>query len=167
MLQSADGIRRPAAGSNSHYYIPFAGLAFGHVVAPARTRIFTVFGGVAQGFVASGNYVLNGSGVSVEGGRTLSGIQRGEAATGPGAYVNQPSAAANGPSNGVNGGCDLGQGALHRGGNLVVFMVDDAGNFQRGKGIKAGGSNVLLLSPEIAEFGFAGTHAVQYLKAPR
>src|SRR6476660_5430162 len=107
---------------------------------------------MAQGFIAAGNYVLNSFGISVECWRTLGGIERGQASAGTRAYVNQPSAAANRIGNSINGLRDLRQSALHGSGNFVIFLIDDAGNLQRGERIQAGGSTVLLLSPEITEF---------------
>ena len=58
---------------------------------------------------------------------------------------------------------DLGEREFHGSSYFLIFVVNDAGDLQRGKGIEAGGSNVLLLCPEITKFGFAGTHAVTTL----
>src|SRR4029077_1980561 len=118
-------IRGSATGSNSHHHIILSGLALGHVFAPAGTGIFTVFGGVPQGFIASGNHILNGPGISVEGWGTLSGIERGKATAGACAYVNQPSAAANRIGNGVNGLGDLGESLLHGSSYFLIFVVND------------------------------------------
>src|ERR1051325_9781587 len=108
MLQSADGVRGPPTGSNSHHHIVLAGFAPGHIFASAGAGILTVFIGSTQSPIASCDYILNGVGVRVEGGRTLGGIERSPPPAGDCTYVNQPSTAANRIRNGLNGHCDLG-----------------------------------------------------------
>src|SRR5712672_1340998 len=115
---------------------------------------------MAQGFIASGNHVLYCLWISVEGGGTFGGVERGQAPAGAGAYVNQPSAASNRVGNGIDRLRDLRQCMLYRDGHFLVFLVDDAGNLKRGQRVQPGGGEVLLLSSEITESGFAGTHAV-------
>src|ERR1700739_5086137 len=163
MLQSAQGVRSSTAGCYSHHDIFFVRLALGHVLASACSGIFAVFGGMTQGFIASGDYILDGPGIGIEGWRALGGIECGQASASARAYVNQPSTAANRIGNGVNGFSDLRQSLLYGGSYLVVFTVNDAGNFQRGKSIKTSGSNVLLLGSKGTEFGFAGASPVTSL----
>jgi hypothetical protein len=48
---------------------------------------------------------------------------------------------------------DLRQGALYGGGDLSVFAVDDAGDFERGLAVEIGGGGVGFLRGEVAEIG--------------
>jgi hypothetical protein len=50
---------------------------------------------------------------------------------------------------------DLPEGALHGGGNLGIFTVDNAGDFERGFAIETGGGAVRFLGTEVAEIGAA------------
>src|SRR6266853_7021078 len=100
---------------------------------------------MAQGFIASGDHVLYCLWISVEGGRTFGGVERGQAPAGAGAYVNQPSAASNRAGNGVNRMRDLRQRTLHGSSHFLIFLVDDVGNLQGGERVQPGGGEVLLL----------------------
>jgi hypothetical protein len=47
---------------------------------------------------------------------------------------------------------DLPESALHGGGNLGIFSIDDAGDFERRSAIKIDGGGVCFLGAEAAEF---------------
>jgi hypothetical protein len=64
------------------------------------------------------------------GGRALGGVERGNAAAGAGADIDQPSAVAQAPRHLVDHLRDLRNGLLDRCGNLRIFVVDDARNLE-------------------------------------
>src|SRR5262249_34038406 len=100
--------------------------------------------------------------MSVERGWALRSIERGQAATGTGAHVNQPPPAIQGFGDGVNGLGDRGQRALYRFRDFLVLAVDDLGNLERGKSIQLRRSEVRALRPQVFD-----THGTQvYLDAP-
>ena len=70
------------------------------------------------------------------GGRALGGVERGDAAGGAGADVDQAAAVAQGTGDGVDDDGDLGQRLLDGCGDLGVFVVDDAGDLEGGLGIE-------------------------------
>ena len=61
----------------------------------------------------------------------------GDAAAGSGADVDQAASVAQAARHHVDDQSDLGQRLLDRGGNLRVFVVDDAGDFEGGFGVEA------------------------------
>ncbi len=61
--------------------------------------VFAGFGCAVQRFDAASDYELHRPRIGVEGGRTLGGVERGDAAAGSGADVDQAASL-------LNGGCD-------------------------------------------------------------
>src|SRR6266700_2934 len=110
---------------------------------------------MAQGFVATGNHILDGPGISIESRRAFRSVERGKATAGPSANVNQPATVADGFGNRVDGQCDLGQSLLYGPGDLLVFIINNAGDLERGLGVQVRGSAVGLLRPEFIYIGVA------------
>src|ERR1700733_5904016 len=158
MLHGCNGVRRTTAGGDANHNIFLAGFAAGDITPAHGARVFTIFGSMAQSFIAAGNYILNGLRVNVESWRALGGVQGGEPSAGACAYINQASAVADSFSNGINALGNLRQSPLYSRGNFAVFVVDDAGNLQGGQSIQIRRSAVLPFGFQLANGDFTGTH---------
>src|SRR5258707_15695273 len=113
---------------------------------------------MAQSLVTTGNYILDSPGIGIEGGRTLRGVECGKPAAGPSANINQPATVADGFGNRVDGQRDLRQRFLHGSSHFLVFLINDAGDLQRGFGVQIRGSEVGLLRPELTDADVAYAH---------
>ncbi len=87
--------------------------------------------------------------MSVESGRTFGRIERRQTAAGARAHVNQPSAGFQGLGDRVDGPRDLWQRALHRFRDSLVFMIDDARNFERGERVQLRSRQIRAFCPQV------------------
>ena len=99
------------------------------------------------------------------GGRALGGVERGDAAAGAGADVDETAAVAQGAGDGVDDDGDLGQRLLDGGCDLGVFVIDDAGDLEGRLGVEALGGGVGGFGGEIVE-DLPGLGCMDYVEGP-
>ena len=160
MAAMVKGVRPLAAMPTTTSF--FVGFFFAISFAAQFAGVFVGFHGCAQRFWAAGDYELDHARVHVKGGRTFDGVEGGDASAGAGAYVDQTPALGECRGDQIDRLRDLPESALHGGGNLGIFSVDDAGDFERRLAIEIDGGGVCFLGTEAAEF-YALSSAVQGL----
>ena len=116
-------------------------------------QIFGLFGGVAQGSVATCDQTLDQGGWNGEGGWALGGIEHAEAAAGTGADVEEAAALGDAIGDGVDGAGDGGQLRLHCRGDRRVLPMDESEHLQGGELIDVGGARVASFGGEGREIG--------------
>jgi len=89
--------------------------------------------------------------VDVKRGWTFDSVEGGDASTGSGAYVDEAPALAERRGDQIDRVRNLPESALHGGGDLRIFSIDDARYFKRGLLIEIGGGGVCFLGTEAAE----------------
>ena len=109
------------------------------------------FHGCPQRFRTAGDDELDHARVDVKGGRTFDGVKGGDASAGAGADVDKASALRKGRRDQVDRLRDLPERALHSAGDLGVFTVDDAGDFECRLLIEIGRGGVCFLGAEAAQ----------------
>ena len=119
--------------------------------ATERAGVLVGLDGRGQSFGTAGDNELDHARVDVESWRTLRCIERGNASAGAGADVDESPAMRERRGDPIDCLSDLRQSALHRGRNLGVFMVDDAGNFERGLEVQIGGRGVCSFGAEATQ----------------
>ncbi len=143
-----DDIGGASGGGDADDDVFAGGSAAGDVTLAEFFGVFVDFDGGSKGLGTAGHDVLDLAGSGGVGGRTLRGVECGDAAAGPCADVDEAAAVAEGSGDLVDDLCDFWQGLFDCAGNLGVFLVDDAGDFERGFCVKPLRGFVLALSGE-------------------
>ena len=142
VLHRADDVGSAAGGGDADDDVLAGGTAAGDVALAKLGGIFVDVGGGGEGLGAAGHDVLHLGGQGGVGGGTLGCVERGDAAAGACADVDEAAAIAQRAGDDVDDYGDLGKGLADGGGDLGVFVVDDAGDLQRRLGIEALGRDV-------------------------
>ena len=142
VLDGADDVGGAAAGGDADDDVFAGGAAAGDVALADLGGVFVDVGGGGEGLGAAGHDVLHLGGRGGVGGRALGGVERGDAAAGAGADVDEAAAVAQGAGDGVDDHGDLREGLFDGGGDLGVFVVDDAGDLKGRFGVEAFGGRV-------------------------
>ena len=132
-----DDVGGAAGGGESDDDVFAGGAAAGDIALAKFFRVFVDFDGGGEGFGASGHDVLHLCGSGGVGGRTLGGVEGGDAAAGACADVDEAAAIAQAAGHLVDDHGDLWHGLFDRGGDLGVFVVDDASDLERRLGVEA------------------------------
>lgn len=157
MFDGGDGKGSAAAGSDADDDIFFSRLHLLNRFAAEFAGVFIGFDGGGQRFITSGDDELNHARRDIESGRAFDGIEGGDSTAGAGAYVDQAASAGKRVSYEINCERDLRQSALYGRGDLCVFGVDDASDFERRLAIEIDRNGVGLFGAEAADAcaGFA------------
>ena len=137
IFNRGDHVGRAATGRETDDHVLARRAAAGNIALPQFGRILVHFDRRCQGLRASGHDVLNALRRGGKGGRALGGVEAGDAAAGSGANVDQAPSVAQAARHHVDDQSNLGQRLLNRGGNLRIFVVDDAGDFKGRFGVEA------------------------------
>ena len=143
---------RPEAETPDDHILA-GGAAAGDVALSQFLGVLVDFDGRGQSLGSAGHDVLHLARSGGVGGRTLGGVERGDASAGAGADVDQPAAVAEAARHLVDDLSDLRNRLLHRRGNLRVFVVDDPRDLQRRLGVEALGRLVLAFRRQLLEEG--------------
>ncbi len=151
VLDCADDVGSAAAGGDADDDVFARGAAAGDVALADLGRVLVDVGGGGKGLGAAGHNVLDLRRRSGVGWWALRGVEGGDAAAGAGTDVDQPATIAERTGDGVDDDGDLGQRLLDGGGDLGVFVVDDARDLESGFGIQALGCCVRGLRGEVVK----------------
>ncbi len=160
MAAMVKGVRPLAAMPDDDIFVGW--LLLRHGFAAEFAGVFVGFDGCTQRSWAARDDELDHARVDIKGGRTLDGIERGDASAGAGADVDQASTLGERRGDQIDRLRDGPQSALHGGSDLGIFSVDDAGDFERGLAIEIGGGGVRFLGAEAAEID-AGCFTIRNL----
>ncbi len=170
VLDGSDDVGSATAGGDADDDIFAGGAAAGDVALADLGRVLIDIGGRCQRFRTAGHNVLDLCGQGGVGWGALGRVERGDAAAGAGADIDQPASVAQGAGDGVDDDGDLGERLLDGGSDLGVFVVDDARDFEGGLGVESLGCGVCGLRREIVEFccasvdGFRGGGLLEHGK---
>ena len=151
VLDGADDVRCASGCRDADDDVFAGGAAAGDVALAEFRGIFVDVRGGGERLGAAGHDVLDLRGQGGVGGRALGRVERGDAAGGAGADVDQAATVAQRAGDDVDDDGDLWQSLFDGCGDLGVFVIDDAGDLECGLGIEAlgcdvggfGGGNVL------------------------
>lgn len=126
--------------------------------------IFAGFSGSAESLGTSGHDVLHGAWIGVEGGRNFRGVESAEAAAGSGAHIDEASTLADAGGDQIDGAGNLRKRAAHCGGDGGIFVVHEAGDFERRHLIETARAGKNLFGGKVAKIGFRGAGSSQVLR---
>ncbi len=150
-------IGRAPAGGEADDHIFAAGTAAGDVALAQLFGVFIDLDRRGERLGSAGHDVLHGLRAGGEVGGNLAGIERGEASAGTGADIDEAAALAKGVRHHVDHLGDLRQRLLDRSGDLLIFLVDDAGDLDSRPRIEPAGRLVGLFGQQVLN---AGSRAV-------
>src|SRR5215469_7666782 len=157
VLNGGDSEGCASAGSDAEDDVMPGGLALLDFLDSKSCIVFARFGGCAQCSGAPGHDVLHGAWASVEGGWNLGGIQRAEPSTGTGADIDESSPASQALGDDINRAGNLRQGPADGLRDRGVFVVHEAGNFERRHLIEIRSCGKNLFAGKLSEVGLRGT----------
>ncbi len=132
-----DDVGRAAGCGDADDDVLARGTAAGDVALAELFGVLVDLDGGGQGLGSAGHDVLHLTGGRGVGGWTLGGVERGNAAAGTSADIDQTAAVAQAARDCVDDIGDFRDGFLDRCCDLGIFVVDDAGNFECGFRVEA------------------------------